>query len=256
MTYGGVVLAMVALLSGGVGIGGCATDGQKKEEKIQDAEWHYKMGKGYFDNHQIYPAIRELKKAVEMDPKMAQAHFVLGLIYSGRRKYTDAIQHYKEALRIDPKFFTAKNNLGSVYLAMERWRDAKELFQDLIEESLYPTPEMAHNNLGWAFYNLREYERALEHFKMAIFLKPQMCLAYNNVGLTHRAMGNTSKAIDGFEKAIKKCPTNYAEPHFNMGKILQEQGNHGQARHHFERCSDILPDANLGERCREYLQVR
>jgi Tfp pilus assembly protein PilF len=234
----------------------CATSGSEKGDSVRDADWHYKMASGYFENHQIYPAIRSLNKALEMDPDMAQAHFLLGFIYSGRREYTKAIQHYKSALEIKPNYFTAKNNLGSVYLSMERWEDAQEIFQSLVEEPMYPTPEMAHNNVGWALYNQREYEKALEHFKMAVFLKPQMCLAYNNIGMTHEEMGNISKAIDHFEKALKKCPNNYAEPHFRLGKIKQNRGNYAEAQRHFERCSEMLPDANLGERCRQYLKVR
>ena len=237
-------------------LSGCATSGSEKGDSVRDAEWHYKMASGYFENHQIYPAIRSLNKALELDPDKAKAHFLLGFIYSGRREYSKAIQHYKDALEIKPNYFTAKNNLGSVYLSMERWEDAQKIFTSLVEEPMYPTPEMAHNNVGWALYNQRKYEEALEHFKMAVFLKPQMCLAYNNIGMTHREMGNTSKAIDQFEKALEKCPNNYAEPHFRLGKIMQARGNYGQAQQHFQRCSKMLPDANLGERCRQYLKVR
>ena len=248
---GGLLVLWVAL-----GVAGCATGkAQKKQQETQTAEWHYKMGVGYFNNQKIYPAIRELKTALEKDPKMAKAHFVLGFIFSGRKKYHKAIQQYKEAIRLKPNYFQAQNNLGSVYLAMERWRDAVELYKRLADESMYPNPELAHNNLGWAQYNLRRYDKALANFKQAIFLKPKMCLAYNNAGLTYQALGNSSKAIDNYRKAIRKCPSNYAEPHFNLGKILQKRGT-PKARHHFDRCVEISGETNLSDRCREYLQVR
>ena len=246
-----ILLAAVSVTAGCAG-----ANGQKKEDEgVRDAEWHYNMGAGHFENQKIFPAIKHLNKALEMDPKMEEAHFLLGFIYSGRKKYHEAIQHYKEALEINPKFYKAKNNLGSVYLSMERWREAAEIFRELLEESMYPTPELAHNNLGWAQYNLRRYSKALEHLKMAIFLKPEMCLAYNNLGLTHKALGNTAEAVDNFRKSIRKCPDNYAEPHFNLGKILSERGQ-PEARRHFESCVEIEPETNLGERCRSYLDVR
>lgn len=238
-----------------VGSGCASSNSEKKKDDIKDAEWHYKMGVGYFENQKIHPAIRSLNKALEMDPEMADAHFVLGFIYSGRKKYHKAIEHYKEAIRLEPKMYKAKNNLGSVYLAMERWRDAAELFKGLIEESMYPTPELAHNNLGWSYYNLREYKKALEHFETATFLKPEMCLAHNNLGLTHRELGNMTKAKESFRTSIRKCPDNYAEPHFNLGKLLREQGS-SQATRHFDRCAQLVPDSNLADRCRQYLRVR
>ena len=251
-----IVVGFVAL---GILLGtvGCVTgQGQKKQkEEKQSADWHYQMGVGYLNNQKIYPAIRELSKALEMDPKMAKAHFSLGFIYTGRKKYHEAIEHYKEALRINPKYHQARNNLGSVYLAMERWRDAAELYEKLSKESMYPNPELAHNNLGWAQHNLRKYDKAIDNFKQAIFLKPEMCLAYNNLGLTYEEMGNTSKAVENYRKAIRKCPNSYAKPHFNLGKILQNRGEPG-ARRHFERCVKIDGETNLADRCREYLQLR
>jgi len=238
-----------------VSVGCAAADRTKDESEIKDAEWHYKMGVGYFENHKIHPAKRSLMKALEMDPEMAKAHFLLGFIYSGRRKYHKAIEHYKKAIELKENYYQAKNNLGSVYLAMERWRSAVDLFEGLIEESMYPTPELAHNNLGWAHYNLRNYDKAQKHLKTAVFLKPGMCLAYNNLGLTHREIGNLAEAKDKFRKAIRKCPDRYAEPHFNLAKILQREGD-PSAQQHFRECARLKPESNLGNRCRQYVGVR
>jgi type IV pilus assembly protein PilF len=188
-----------------------------------------------------------------MNPDHRDAHYLMGFIYMGRRKYTTSIRHFREVLRIDPDYHPARNNLGAVYLSMERWRDAVEQFEVLLEQPLYTTPELAHNNVGWAYYQLRRYEKAVHHLKMAIFLKPKFCLGYNNLGLVRRAMGQRSSASKNFRKALEYCPNNYAEPHFNLGKLLQEQGERS-ARLHFRRCVELQPHSNLGERCRQYIR--
>lgn len=238
-----------------VPVGACATV-EGEEDEVKDAEWHYKMGKGYFENHRIHLAIRELRKALEMDPKMAEAHFILGFIYSGRKKYERSIDHYKKAINLKSNFHSARNNLGSVYLDLNRWKKAAKVFETLLESPTYPTPELAHNNLGWAHYNLDNYSKALKHLEMAVFLKPRMCLAYNNLGLTHQAIGHQSKARKQYRSAIRKCPDNYAEPHFNLAKMLQDRGDMAKAQKHFKRCVELKPETNLGERCRQYLRVR
>ncbi len=230
------------------------TDGAAKKD-AKDADWHYKMGHGYYESKEISLALRELTTALDMDPDHFKAHFLLGLIYQGRRDYTKALRHYNEVLRVKPDYDIALNNRGSVYLATERWRDAKEDFLALIERPLYPTPELAHNNLAWAYFNLRKYSKSIEHYKMAIFLKPQLCLAYNNLGLAYQEMGQRSEAAQNFQTAINKCPNNYAEPHFNLGKMMQEEG-HPKANMHFRRCVEISPESNLGARCRQYLTLR
>lgn len=234
---------------------GCAGAQKKQEKATEDANFHYKMAAAYFESHEIPLAIKELTDTLELNPDHKKAHYLMGFIYHGRHDYPKAIRHYQRALEIDPKYHFARNNLGTVYLATERWAEAAEQFEKLLDEPLYPTPELAHNNLGWALYQRGKYQRALEHFKMAVFLKPQMCLAHNNLGLAQQKLGNGSQAMDEFMEAVRLCPKQYAEPHFHIGKMMAEAGN-PNARSHFEACARIEPGSNLGRRCREYLTVR
>lgn len=233
---------------------GCVTAQQKKaEEDIKTADYHFEAANGYFHNHQVTLAIRELTFALEKNPDHVRAHYLLGYIYMGRRDYPKAITHFKRAIELKPDFHDARNSLGATYLAMERWEDATVLFEELLAEPLYTSPELAHNNLGWAYYNMRRYPEAIEHFRMATFLKPQFCLGYNNLGMALEATGDRSGAVKQYNRAIELCPTNYAEPHFNLGKLYQASGDMRQARSHFQRCSELSPHNKLGERCREYL---
>lgn len=252
-----LILLTGALLGTSVLLSGCAGMNGKGDEpqNIQDSEWHYKMGAGYFETGEIPLATRELHTSLKLNPQEYRAHYLLGFISMGRRKYPDAIKHFKATLEIKPDYSFAKNNLGTVYLAQDRWEDAVEVFVELLDEALYPTPELAHNNLGWAYFNLKRYPEAAENFKMAQFLKPNMCLAYNNLGQTYEKMNRSEQAISQYRRALRKCPDNYAEAHFRLAKLLQKQGMSG-AREHFEKCVEAQPDSNLAERCRQYLQVR
>ena len=248
--HGMLCCAMVCLALGM----GCA-GGQKKKElnEIQNADWYYQSGAGYFESNQVPLAIRELHIALEKDPKHVRAHYLLGYIYMGRRQYSKAVQHFKTAVEVEPTFHDAVNSLGACYLALGRWQEALELFERLLEEPLYTSPELAHNNAGWAHYNLKQYNRALEHFQMATFLKPQFCLGFNNLGLTQTAMSQRAEAVRSYRKAIELCPANYAEPHFHLAKLLLDYGEMGQARAHFERCTELASGTPIGDRCREYL---
>ncbi len=237
---------------------GCATGPEEKPEKTEEqtktADFHYQLAQGYFESSEIPLAIRELTVALEINDEHAEAHHLLGFIYMGRRDYPKALRHFDAALALKPEFHSARNNRGSVLLATERWREAIEEFELLLEEPLYATPELAHNNLGWAYFNLRKYPRAVEHLKMATFLKPQLCLGHNNLGLAQVELGAKLEAFESFTKAIEHCPDNYAEPHFHLGKLLSEAGDN-RAASHFQKCSEIQPSSNLGRRCREYVQA-
>ncbi len=233
---------------------GCAMLQNPENEDQKQAEWHYEMGMGYFEANDTTHAIRELTRALELNPDHSQAHYLMGFIYMGRRDYTRSIHHFRETLRVDPNYYFAQNNLGTVYLAMERWEDAAELFAELLERPLYTTPELAHNNLGWAYFKMGRHAEALEHLRMAVFLSPDMCLADNNMGQVYEEMGNRSDAARYYRRAIEKCPRNYQEPHFRLGRLLQEQGDPNAAAH-FRRCIEIQSRSDLAERCRQYLSV-
>ena len=228
-------------------------DETKDLEQIQNAEWHYKSGAGYFENHQVPLAIRELHVALEKDPDHAKAHYLLGYIYMGRRQYTKSMQHFKRVIELDETSYDAVNSLGATYLAMERWSDAVEIFERLVEQPMFVTPELAHNNAGWAYYNLGELTLAAEHFEMAVFLRPEFCLGFNNLGLVRSAQRQSTEAIKAYARAIELCPANYAEPHFHLAKVYLDYGDTITARNHFSRCVELAPQSALAERCQEYL---
>ncbi len=249
--WGAFLVLIMAVL-----VAGCAGADKKEQENAKTSNFHYEMASGYFEAGEVPMAIRELTFALEADPEHERAHYLMGFIYMGRRSYPKAVHHFREVLRINPKYHFAKNNLGAVYLSLSRWQEAEEVYLELLDEPLYTTPELAHNNLGWAYYNMDRPNEALEHFKMAAFLKPEMCLAENNIGLTYEMLNNRMEAVAAYRRAIQKCPINFQEPHLNMGKLLQQQPEtRGRARAHFERCVELQPATLIADRCREYLRV-
>ena len=248
----GRVLASLALMAAGVALAlllnGCAS-GDAEKRLTEQADFHYKLANNFFYDHNTVMAIRECYAALEIDPNHADAHHLLGFLYFGRKQYADAISHFQKAIEAREDFYEAVTNLGAVYLAQKRWEEAIEQFEKLTRMQLYPTPSVAHVNLGWALYNLRRYSEALEHYKLALFLNPQLCLGHNNLGLLYEAMGDETLAVECFERAAKACPR-YAEPLFHMGRLLAAAGQMGRASEAFTKCHELEPESQLGRRCR------
>lgn len=233
----------------------CSGPEKKKIKPLQggSAEYHYKLSSGYYHNQQAAIALREVTLALKKDPDHIQAHYLAGVIYMGRREYTQAITHYKRAVELEPLFFDAKNALGATYLSMKRWDDAATIFESLLSQPLYTSPELAYNNLGWANYKRRKYTKAAQNFRMSVDLRPTFCLGYNNLGLALEAKKQYLEAVRFYVEAIERCPNTYAEPHFNLGKLYIST-DRGRARGHFRTCVNISGRSNVGRRCSEYLQ--
>ena len=57
-----------------------------------------------------------LKKAIALDPKLAEAHLQLGNLYSDQSKYAEAIPEYERALQLNPDLADAHYRLGQAYV--------------------------------------------------------------------------------------------------------------------------------------------
>lgn len=246
-------ISLVLMLGlGSVALSGCATG--KPDKSLEDkANYHYQLGSNFFREQLIPQAIRELELALEKDPKHADSLHLMGFIYMGRRNYPQAVRYYRQALDAKPDFFICKNNLGTALMAMNRWEEAITLYEELITQATYNTPELAYNNLGWSYHKKGDQEKAKEALEMAVFLKPEMCLAHNNLGLVQQEQDNSAGALRSFLKAAQLCP-DYPEPHFHSGQLLRTRQD-PRAQQYYKRCHELAPDSTWGERCRAYLGI-
>lgn len=70
-----------------------------------------------------------LKKAVALDPALAEAHFQLGNLYSDQSKYSEAVPQYVQALERSPNLADAHYRLGQAYVHTGEKARAQEQFQ-------------------------------------------------------------------------------------------------------------------------------
>jgi tetratricopeptide (TPR) repeat protein len=66
-----------------------------------------------------------LRKAVELDPKFAEAHLQLGNLYSDQKKYEAALPQYETAIALDPSLADAHYRLGQTLVHVGRKDEAQ-----------------------------------------------------------------------------------------------------------------------------------
>ena len=244
--------SMLALVS----FCGCGTSQRQAKAAKESAQYHYNLAHGYYFNstraNNVDGAMQEVLKSLKADPSYPEAHMLAGMIYMGREIHVKAIRHFKKALELKPNYYKAANNLGAAYLHLGRWDDAIEVYQKLTSNIMYVTPGHGHNNLGWAWYKKGDFDKAARHFRMAINLAPELCVAQNNLGLVMMQQRNTRRATKFLKRAIKKCPK-YAEPHYHLGRAYSDTGSFTDARASFERCLKLAGDSKWGDRCAQRL---
>jgi len=103
------------------------------------------------------------------------------------------------------------------------WKDSIALWNYVIEKEPHKIPS-AYNQRGSAFYEKREYERAIADYSKAIAIEPDRYFkAYNNRGVAYNKIGMFEKAIEDFNKTIAINPR-YGEAYNNRGIAYDEKG--------------------------------
>jgi tetratricopeptide (TPR) repeat protein len=73
-------------------------------------------------------ALKDFRKAAELNPNLPQAYNGLGFAYRKLGDYAKALENYDRALQLSPKFLDAIEYRGEAYLALNRLDDAKQAY--------------------------------------------------------------------------------------------------------------------------------
>src|SRR3954462_5194330 len=113
-------------------------------------------------------------------------HNSRGIELADRGWLDEAIKEFKKAIELDPASAHAHDNLATVYAAKKQFREA--LSESLVALTLEPESATAHYNLA-CFLSTHAAEMAVEEYKEAIELDPEYPDAHLNLGLTYADQG-------------------------------------------------------------------
>jgi Tfp pilus assembly protein PilF len=176
------------------------------EVRKKQEEASRNLGEAYMGQGDYTAALRELLEAEKLYDRDPYLQNDLGLVYMAKGKPDIAIDHFKKAVGIKPDYTPAKNNMGTAYLAQKKWDDAIACFKGITCDLLYATPHYPLSNLGWAYYNKKEYRLAEKYYQNALKIEPRFVIALRGLGLTYLKMGRISEAVTFLEKVIELAP--------------------------------------------------
>jgi tetratricopeptide (TPR) repeat protein len=98
------------------------------------------------DRHQDAEARRQLERAVQLDPNLANAEANLSLLCAKTRDYESAIRHGKRALALDPKQIDCYHYIAVALRGEGRFDEAVHELERLLE--IDPHYEVARKEIA------------------------------------------------------------------------------------------------------------
>jgi TolB-like protein/Tfp pilus assembly protein PilF len=144
-------------------------------------------------------AISAARKALELDPDLADAHALLGDMQQDQWHWAEAEAEFKRALDLKPNDAAAHLGLANWLLCQGRTEEA--LVWSRRARELDPLGVTGLSN-GWILFNARRYDEAIGELRSVLAVHPDYATAYWFLGYALIAKGQSEEAISVLEKTV------------------------------------------------------
>ncbi len=138
-------------------------------------------------------------KAIEMDPRSAEAHASLGLVLTHRWDWAGAETEFKQALQLDPRYANAHHWYGDYLSIMGRHDEA--LLEARQALALDPLNLMIGTWVGRRYYLARKYELAIEQGRSTVELDANFAAAHLLLGEDYVQVGLHQQGLTELQSA-------------------------------------------------------
>ena len=200
------------------------------------------------DQPKAAQALDTARKAVAIDPYLADGHVALGLAQLANGDHNGATASFSQALALDPKNAQAHRGLGEVAEAQDRRQDAQAAYERAVS---FDAGDWELSRLaGNIHFRAGRYREALDWYKKAAVLATDVAIPHALVGGTYHMLGDYPNAAEALQRAIAIQPT--GSIYSNLGTTLFFQGRYQDAVAAFEKAVGMLPNdpllwGNLGD---------
>lgn len=159
------------------------------------------LGKALIAKRQADAAIAELQKAVELDPRNAEAWYQLGYAsYVLKQNAAQALPAYEKAVAADPGNTAYRTNLGAVLVATGQVDRAVDELTKVTSAPGYNKAD-AWIYLGSAQLSAKKYKEAIESLNKAVAIAPKSAMAEAYLGWCYFGLKDAAGFKDHAGKA-------------------------------------------------------
>ncbi len=168
-------------------------------------EPHQNLARILMAEGKVDDAIDKFKAKIAAAPDNATLHLTLALLYEHTRQYDKAIDVYTRSLEVEPDLWIAANNMA---VLLSEHGDAKADLEKALSlakmaQKHRPGAPDILDTLGWIYYKMGDYERALGFMEKAYSGAPENPILNYHLGMTLVKNDRTNDAREVLKKTLK-----------------------------------------------------
>jgi type IV pilus assembly protein PilF len=171
----GRLLYVLVLLTVLLGASACVTTNEDgafvKEEGpdlIEASRINTQLGLDYMRRGVNDRALEKLLRALEQNPRNAEAHTAMALLQNRRGDFDEAEKHYRKAMALDGENPSIRNNFGVFLCANGDLAEAERYLVQAAQDPDYPTPQAAWTNAGACAMRQPDLEKSERYLRRAL----------------------------------------------------------------------------------------
>ena len=172
------------------------------------AEAHVSRGYALFQANQKDESEKEFKEAIKVNPKLFDAYYLYGLNKKAQGNHVEAIELFKKAAELEPENYNAlvfvTTSYGALGLTEEMTRANNKTIQIFRNHlSLYPEDERALYLGAGNLVLANKKEEALQWIEKAVVLNPDETTVLYNAACVYSLLGRVDEALNYLDRSIE-----------------------------------------------------
>ena len=203
-----------------------------------EAKSEFLQGRDMFEKLKVTDSVAHFQKAASLDPNFALAELFLANTAPTGAEFFD---HLHKAVALADK---ASDGEKLLILAAQAGanNDAvkqKELLDQLV--AAYSDDERAQFNLAGYYFGQQDYLKAIDHYRKATEIAPDLSTAWNLLGYSYRQNGDFASSERAFQKYIALIP-NDPNPYDSYAELLLKMGRFDDSIAQYRKALAIEPN--------------
>jgi len=220
------VLCLAVLIAAG-----CGGAEQRKAKYLE-------RGKEYIAQENYVKAAVELRNAVQIDPKNAEAYYLIGQVEEKKQNWQKAFANYAKAAELNPNYVEARLRMAYFYFLGSNLDKSSEIVEEILKSQ--PNNAAGKTIRAAIMANKGDMKGAVHEAEMVIVQDSTQIDAFDLLSAIYHKQGEIDKALAVLDKGIASNPKN-VPLRVRYSKLLAEKKDIPRAEKVLQEIITLLP---------------